>query len=270
MKLQFWAIAVLLTGVFSFTKKKKDSFPPGLVAIGNGVFADKTEMNNIGWREFEFWLLAIKQDTALFEQMLPDTTVWEQPGVGGGLSFTSYYYRHPSYNNYPVVGISYKQAIAYCDWRSDMVNEYYSRHPSSNPIAGKKYRYRLPTLKEWELMAANKKDINIFPFGVDSTHTKWHGKWVKSFNCKYDTAVAYAGSLNDRVALTATVNAYSDNAYGIYNLIGNVSEMTNTEGIAKGGNYTLPVNDCTITASQTYTTATSWLGFRCVCEIVNE
>lgn len=37
--------------------------------------------------------------------------------------FVEYYFRHPSFNEYPVVGVNWLQANDYCIWRTDRVNE---------------------------------------------------------------------------------------------------------------------------------------------------
>ena len=36
---------------------------------------------------------------------------------------TNNYLRHPAYQNYPVVGVSWIQANQFCIWRTDRVNE---------------------------------------------------------------------------------------------------------------------------------------------------
>jgi len=54
---------------------------------------------------------------------LPDTLVWRTP-LASMEKFVDYYFRHPGYRNYPVVGVSWLQANDFCKWRTDRVNEF--------------------------------------------------------------------------------------------------------------------------------------------------
>jgi formylglycine-generating enzyme required for sulfatase activity len=240
-------------------KKKVDKAPPGTIFLKEGLFIDKTEIANVHWREFSYWILFFPHDTAFHWRMMPDTSVWQDIGI----PLTEYYFRHPGYNYYPVVGISYEQALEFCKWRSDRVNELYARHPSSNPLPGKKYLYRLPTKEEWEFAASGRLDITEYPYGYKNTvGTKGIWKNYRLFN--------YLQPLDtSRAALTAEVEAYLPNGNGVYNMIGNISEMISEKGIAKGGNYNLPLEKCKISEQQTYTKPEAWLGFRCICEVID-
>jgi formylglycine-generating enzyme required for sulfatase activity len=93
-----------------------------------------------------------------------------------------------------------------------------------------------------------------------------------NFNCvcnPIDFINTFQDTANSRKHITAPTESFKANGFGLYNTIGNVSEMTNTKGIAKGGNYTLHVSRCAIKSEQSYTGPASWLGFRCVCEIID-
>jgi hypothetical protein len=56
------------------------------------------------------------------------------------------------------------------------------------------------------------------------------------------------------------------NNYGLINMIGNVAEMVDKKGIAKGGTWADKIKDCGIKNNIPYVNANEWLGFRCVCE----
>ena len=76
-----------------------------------------------------------------------------------------------------------------------------------------------------------------------------------------------AGALNDNADITAPILAYWPNKLGIYNLIGNVAEMTSIKGIAKGGSWKHTEDEISVDKDFEYTESTSWLGFRCVFEV---
>jgi hypothetical protein len=65
--------------------------------------------------------------------------------------------------------------------------------------------------------------------------------------------------------VTAPVNSYTKNHFGLYNMIGNVSEMVTEKGTSKGGGWRHLLEECRVGKDITYEKPTSWLGFRCIC-----
>lgn len=91
----------------------------------NSFFIDKTEISNLNYREYLYWLSAVFGAAgmdSIVEQALPDTLVWRSQ-LAFNEPYVEQYFRHPAYNNYPVVGVSWRQATDYCIWRTDRVNE---------------------------------------------------------------------------------------------------------------------------------------------------
>ena len=90
----------------------------------NSFYMDKHEIRNIDWREYTGWLSAVYGKVApeKVEQARPDINTWRE-GMGDNEPFMVDYFTHPSYDQYPVVCISWDQAAAYCKWRTDRVNE---------------------------------------------------------------------------------------------------------------------------------------------------
>ncbi len=89
----------------------------------SSFYMDETEVKNVDYREYLYWLKRVFVDYPdVYKKALPDTLVWRRK-----LAYNEpqllYYFRHPAYQEYPVVGVSWVQATNYCKWRTDRVNE---------------------------------------------------------------------------------------------------------------------------------------------------
>ena len=86
-------------------------------------YMDETEVSNQDYREFTHWINRVYPgNKPKTNSVLPDTTVWRNQ-LAYNEPYVQNYFRHPAYSEYPVVGVSWKQASAYCAWRTDRVNE---------------------------------------------------------------------------------------------------------------------------------------------------
>ncbi len=86
-------------------------------------FIDETEVANVHYREYLYWLEnTFAEDTNIINKALPDTLVWREE-LAYNEPYVEYYFRFPSYNYYPVVGVNWQQAHDFCIWRTDRVNE---------------------------------------------------------------------------------------------------------------------------------------------------
>lgn len=261
-------IVIFIFSLFSpivLLSQKTMRVPPGTVKVNDSLYVDETEVANVHWREWlQAYLLNTKKDTASYNRFLPDTLVWENDR---NFSLHKSYFRHPSFNMYPVVGISYEQAIEYCKWRTYManLNLYLKRKKKKylNPDSSYKFPihfiYRLPTVEEWEQIAKS---------GIDS-NTKSFKKWKNHAAIFFHTKEAFerADSINNEIT-PSPVKTYFQNKYGVYNVIGNVAELTSTRGIAKGGSFFHSLHESNYIQQQTYSKPEKWLGFRCVAVIV--
>ncbi len=253
--------------LFSFISKDKfvsDKFsaPPGTVQVSDSLYIDKCEVSNLAWREFIYYTLSEKKDAAGYQKMLPDTNVWKTQ-LFNNSEYVNFYFRLPDYQDYPVVGISYEQAQAFCEWRTERVNELLERMPKAG---FRKLLYRLPTKAEWELAASGKLAVDKYPYGYENTEFRSRGKIYNTFNCLYERVDSNGHQTSNVIPVLSS----EPNKYEIYNMIGNVSELIAEKGIAKGGNYLTYIEDCKINNFQKYDHPTCWLGFRCLCEIIDK
>lgn len=87
-------------------------------------YMDQTEVSNQSYLEYLFWVYRVFEETnpEIYDAALPDTNVWRSE-VDFNEQYVSTYLRHPAFSNYPVVGVSWRQAMDFCAWRTDRVNE---------------------------------------------------------------------------------------------------------------------------------------------------
>jgi gliding motility-associated lipoprotein GldK len=168
------------------------------------------------------------------EAVYPDSLVWMRDfSYSYNEPFTRLYFSHPSYNQYPVVGVTWKQAIAFCHWRTNNSNFYLDKgNKKDEKIDG---IYRLPTEAEWEYAArGNSKTNNMYPWGSPYTRTK-EGRLLANFKPGRGD---YFGSdaKNDNI-YTSKVQSYPENAYKLFDMAGNVAEWTSSVYYEGGYNF---------------------------------
>ena len=89
----------------------------------SSFYMDETEVSNINYREFIYYLGRVyKSYPDVMRKELPDTLVWREE-LAYNEPFVETYFRFPSYDEYPVVGVNWLQSKDYCKWRTDRVNE---------------------------------------------------------------------------------------------------------------------------------------------------
>ena len=145
----------------------------------------------------------------------PDTTCWvnDFPNSDNEIYLRNYF-SNPTYNDYPVVGVTWEQANAFCAWRTDYLLKGLSGQA--------KYiqRYRLPSEAEWEYAAR----------GKDGTEFPWENPDVKNVDgCFYANFKPDRGNYTkDGNLITSKTGIYSPNSNGLYDMAGNVAEWTST------------------------------------------
>ncbi|GAA4345520.1 formylglycine-generating enzyme family protein [Flaviaesturariibacter amylovorans] len=262
--LRIVVLAALCTGLWAFAGGRKKTAPPGTVRVNDSLFMDRTEVAIVHWREYTFWKMRLEgtADGSLPDSCWMPNEGYSGPGTSSDCTLGQLYFRHPAFNFYPVVAVSYEQAEAFCRWRTERVNELIAREP--HRWAFRQVRYRLPTEAEWEAAGQGGLDPAAFPFGVrDTVSRKGHALLNYGGRSHWGT---YETGRPPEVA-TWPADAGGKNGFGLYGMTGNVAEMTARPGIAKGGHYGLPADSCRITARQRYEGPQPWLGFRCVATV---
>ncbi|MFT4698377.1 MAG: sulfatase modifying factor 1 [Flavobacteriaceae bacterium] len=169
----------------------------------------------------------IKEEVNIY----PDTTVWITDfNYSYNEPMHNDYFWHEAYGEYPVVGITWKQAKAFCAWRTLYKNSY---------LKSKKRQYinsfRLPSEAEWEYAARG---------GLESATFPWGGPYAKNdrgcFNANFKPLRGdYAA---DQALYTVEADAYEPNDYNLYNMAGNVSEWVEGSYAPSSYEYTSSMN----------------------------
>lgn len=150
----------------------------------------------------------------------PDTTVWlkdfsyayNEPLYDG-------YFWHSAYKDYPVVGVTWDQARAFCNFRSKLKSDY---NESLKKKKQKPMAFRLPTEAEWEYAARGGKENATYPWGGPYLQDD-RGCYLANFKPKRGN---YIEDDKKGYTYTAPVKTYPRNGYGLYDMAGNVAEWT--------------------------------------------
>jgi gliding motility-associated lipoprotein GldK len=164
-------------------------------------------------------------------EIYPDTTVWIKDfEYSYNEPMHNDYFWHDAYSDYPVVGISWKQAKAFCNWRTKFKND-------DQKSRGKQFvnQFRLPTEAEWEYAARG---------GIESGTYPWGGPYVISdTGCFMANFKPQRGDYAaDQALYTVEAKSYEPNDYNLYNMAGNVSEWTNSSYDPSSYDYVSTMN----------------------------
>jgi gliding motility-associated lipoprotein GldK len=145
----------------------------------------------------------------------PDTLCWISDFTYSyNEPYTNMYFWHPSFDNYPVVGVTWKQARAFTVWRTQYMNDYLQSEGE-----GFVQDYRLPTESEWEYGARGNLDLSMYPWGGMYTRNK-QGCFLANFKPLRGN---YA---DDGGMVPVAAGSYAPNEYGLFDMAGNVAEWT--------------------------------------------
>jgi sulfatase modifying factor 1 len=148
-------------------------------------------------------------------EIYPDTTVWIKDfNYSYNEPMHNDYFSHPAYQDYPVVGVSWDQAVAFCVWRTSYKNSY--QKASNKPLVN---YFRLPTEAEWEYAARGGIPSGIYPWGSPYL--------LNDRGCFLANFKPLRGDYSsDQAMYTVEARSYLANDYNLYNMAGNVAEWT--------------------------------------------
>lgn len=149
-------------------------------------------------------------------EVYPDTLVWLKDfSYSYNEPFVKLYYGSPAYGHYPVVGISWKQAVAYCNFKTKYLQLYLAQN--KKPLEGD---YRLPNEAEWEYAAKGGRANAIYPWnGPNTMDVK--GRFLANFKPQRGNYVVDGG-----YGKTSPVGSFFANDFGLFDMSGNVAEWT--------------------------------------------
>lgn len=289
--MKFILLAATLLLLVVQVSAKKNQKVEGFVFVPSGTLTieDKTvsiaamfvathEVTNGEYREF---LSALKLENRIedFNAALPDTAAWLTIG-GFNEPMANMYFWHPAYANYPLVNVTEKGAILYCEWLTQKMIEKYGQENIS--------RFRLPTSAEWTYAAQG--DDPSARYSCGHFLRKANGDIMANYKLIGDEFITTTdstptvisnysySSFQDGSYYTAPSISYFANPYGLYNMSGNVAELAynsnnpsekEKEIIAAGGHWNSTGYDIRITSTIPFTKANPFVGFRPVMTYIS-
>jgi len=263
-----------LTALHLFSNNSEDKpqredkeAPPGTIKLSENLYIDKSPVSNASYmeflsfvkrsysqnirdtlknfplygithEEFEYYIKQNATDDGLYDKM----SIPENMHISWDMNQFEYLH-HPYYEKHPVVNITPTQVKTFCEWRTDMVMLFYAVNSKDKEKRTKYYtkiKYRLPTKEEWILAMKTFSDDWIYDkllFEHDKT-------------CTYPP-------LDDR-----------KHKNKFQYVPGNVAEMINEKDVAMGVSWYDKDTSANFYKTIKYTMPHDYLGFRCICEIV--
>jgi len=165
------------------------------------------------------------------EPIFPDTLTWiHDYTYSFNDPYTQNYFFHPAFDDYPVVGVNWKQAVAFTKWRTQIMNGFLRK--IKEPTLPE---FRLPTESEWEYASRGGLEQSPYPWGGPYTRNI-QGCFLANFKPLRGNYTADGGEK------TINTASYNPNGYGLYDMSGNVAEWTSNTYDESAFSYTHDMN----------------------------
>ena len=193
--------------------------------INSASVKSKRESGAVGERDRSEFLSYVKVP------IFPDTLTWVHDySYSFNDPYTKNYFFHPAFDDYPVVGVNWKQATAFTKWRTLMMTQFLRK--IKQPTLPE---FRLPTETEWEYASRGALENSPYPWGGPYTRNS-KGCFLANFKPLRGNYVADGG------IKTIKVMSYNPNGYGLYDMAGNVSEWTSNSYDESAFSYSHDMN----------------------------
>ena len=261
--------------------KKTFSFiPAGKVFVGSEKFSttdffiSKFEINHHIYSDF---LEDLKKQgkAGEWKKAYYDTAQWESV-LKQADAYARHYHSHPAYSNYPVVNVSHQAATQFCAWLTKDLNKQYGDELEIT--------VRLPSKKEWLRAVRGDNLYNLYAWGGPNLRNSkgcalcnfkqlgderiTFDQQTKDFKIiKIENYLGTPGNLKENADITAPVETYFPNQFGVHNMNGNVAEMISEKGKALGGSWNSTGYDVRNESVMTYNAPSPFVGFRPVMTV---
>jgi gliding motility-associated lipoprotein GldK len=192
-----------------FNKKELD---PSKLVFHSETFDYKeaARRENAGVQRSKF---IVRKDIPVY----PDSLCWVRDfSYSYNEPMAKKYYSHPAFGNYPVVGVTWKQATAFCEWRTHYLNAFLDSKKRATESD-----FRLPNEAQWEYAARGGRSQSPYPWGGPYLRNK-KGCLLANFK------PGRGNYPEDGGFYTVRADAYWPNDFGLYNMAGNVAEWTSS------------------------------------------
>jgi len=273
--------------------------------ISDRLFAEEAEVRNEQYNEFLAYLVKNNLND-LYEKYKFDLSAYEEPALSMMKNYTSARIvtkKEKYFTQYPAVNISYEAAMAYCSWLTDQYNglteRKYKKVKFRLPTV-EEFQIAAASIKNptsWNI-DEQMVEVKLYPpgkeFGKDFELKKVSAgdpdllyPWFRVYNYRNsprNQKNCYLGNFKtpdnekpcmpermtsaDGWMMMGPVETYFPNDIGLFDVVGNVAEMTSEKGKACGGSWNHPPEESTIKSVNLYDGPDAAIGFRVFMEII--